>query len=184
MGERGEVGGGVVLGGMNESGVVEDDDAADGVMVEDVGGGTAPLRMLSVMLFVTDVGSTICDVWCRKRALARMGSRKVGGRRVMGVLSSRTERRRDLLMIEDGFEVTELGESELVGCGVNAPRSLSTCRSFLSRPYGRLETKLTGASGLRSWSEKLWVSFRKALRWSVRRHMRILCLREGQKSSA
>lgn len=43
------------------------------------------------------VGSTICDVWLKNRA--RIGRRNVGGSRVTGARSSRTERRSALLMI-------------------------------------------------------------------------------------
>lgn len=50
-----------------------------------------------MMLSGVEVGSMICDVWWRQRA--RIGRRKVGGSRVTGVRSSRTERRSALLIV-------------------------------------------------------------------------------------
>lgn len=61
-----------------------------------------------------DAGSTIWELWLKKRA--RMGSRKVGGRRVRGVRSSSAERRRALLMIAGlCVVVTGAGGAAIVG---------------------------------------------------------------------
>lgn len=68
-----------------------------GVAVAAVGG----------MVVVVVLGSTCCGVELIHRA--RIGRRKVGGRRVMGLRSSRAERRSDLLIVEMGSETAWSG---------------------------------------------------------------------------
>lgn len=77
---------------------------------------------LLMMLSGAAGGSMICDVWLKNRA--RVGRRKVGGSRVTGARSSRTERRSALLMIVVGeerdvlvvarFSICRLGQHQVV----------------------------------------------------------------------
>lgn len=125
-GERGSVFGGVVAENANG----KDSSIPDEGAVCDVEGAwtAAALRMA---LSGCAVGSTICDVWLKKRA--RMGSRKVGGNLVTGVRNSRTERRSALLMID--CVVTKLGKL-LVDNVLSAPSTANfrlpkqNCRRF------------------------------------------------------
>jgi hypothetical protein len=84
-----------------DEGIDEEEEEEEVVEDDDGTGGTA-------MSGCCDTGSIICAVWWMKRAAAiegvavRIGRRNGGGRRVMGVRSSRTERRSALLMVQSG----------------------------------------------------------------------------------